>query len=432
MRDREKQALRYRWYIFLLFAVQYALLFFHRVCPAVLAPELTKTFNISGTALGVLASGYFYPYALMQVPVGMLSDTWGARKTATLFGSVGGIGVILFGLSPSFGLSVFARILVGLGVSAVFVPGMKVFAGWFRGREYGKISGLFVGSGSIGWVMGAAPLAMLVQAFDWREIMIAIGVLTIFLTVLTWFIVADTPEAKGFPALVEQRSASTVEDGPFQGIKQVFSDRYFWSLAFWFLTRTGIIFSFFGLWAGPYLMDVYKLSPMSAGTILSIFPFAIMAGSPFLGYLSDRVLVSRKLVLIGTSVLHAACWLFLLSSYSSLSVPALYVLFFVMGIAAGSPGNVGYSNIKEVFPANIAGTSMGAVNLFAFFGGVVLQPVIGYVLDATGKIDGAYPPSAYRTAFIFFFVISLISLVSVLFSRETLSRDGSAFDKIGR
>ena len=432
MRDREKQALRYRWYIFLLFAVQYALLFFHRVCPAVLAPELTKTFNISGTALGVLASGYFYPYALMQVPVGMLSDTWGARKTATLFGSVGGIGVILFGLSPSFGLSVFARILVGLGVSAVFVPGMKVFAGWFRGREYGKISGLFVGSGSIGWVMGAAPLAMLVQAFDWREIMIAIGLLTMFLTVLTWFIVADTPEAKGFPALVEQRSASTVEDGPFQGIKQVFSDRYFWSLAFWFLTRTGIIFSFFGLWAGPYLMDVYKLSPMSAGTILSIFPFAIMAGSPFLGYLSDRVLVSRKLVLIGTSVLHAACWLFLLSSYSSLSVPALYVLFFVMGIAAGSPGNVGYSNIKEVFPANIAGTSMGAVNLFAFFGGVVLQPVIGYVLDATGKIDGAYPPGAYRTAFVFFFVISLISLVSVLFSRETLSRDGSAFDKIGR
>jgi sugar phosphate permease len=423
MRDGEKRALRYRWYIFLLFAVQYLLLFFHRVCPAVLAPELTSTFNISGTALGVLASAYFYPYALMQVPVGMLSDSWGARKTATLFGSVGGIGVILFGLSPSFGLSVFARILIGLGVSAVFVPGMKVFAGWFRGREYGKISGFFVGSGSIGWVLGAAPLAMLVQAFDWREIMIAIGVLTIFLTVLTWFIVADTPEAKGFPALVEQRSVPTIDEGPFQGIKQIFSDRYFWSLAFWFLTRTGIIFSFFGLWAGPYLMDVYKLSPMSAGTILSIFPLAIIVGSPFLGYLSDRVLVSRKLVLIGTSVLHAGCWLFLLSSYDSLSVPALYVLFFVMGIVAGSPGNVGFSNIKEVFPVNIAGTSIGAANLFAFFGGVLLQPLIGFVLDAAGKISGAYPPSAYRTAFIFFFVISLVSLVSVLFCKETLSRD---------
>jgi sugar phosphate permease len=253
--------------------------------------------------------------------------------------------------------------------------------------------------------------------------MIAIGLLTMLLTVLTWFLVADTPEGKGFPALVEQTSVSTAKEGPLQGIKQVFSDKYFWSLACWFLTRTGIIFSFFGLWAGPYLMDVYKLSPMSAGTILSTFPFAIMAGSPFLGYLSDRVLVSRKLVLIGTSVLHVVCWLFLLSSYDSLSVPALYVLFFVMGIAAGSPGNVGFSNIKEVFPANIAGTSIGAVNLFAFFGGVVLQPVIGYVLDTAGKISGAYPPSAYRTAFIVFFVISLVSLVSVFFSRETLSRD---------
>jgi sugar phosphate permease len=423
MNDMLKQALRYRWYIFLLFAVQYVLLFFHRVCPAVLAPELTKTFSISGTALGVLASGYFYPYALMQVPVGMLSDSWGARKTTVVFGSVGGIGVILFGLSPDFGWSVFARILTGLGVSAVFVPGMKIFAGWFRGQEYGKISGLFVASGSIGWVMGAAPLALFAQAFGWREIMVVIGVVTILLTMLTWFIAADTPEAKGLPALVEHRQISTTQEGPLRGVRQIFVNRYFWSVAVWFLTRTGIIFSFFGLWAGPYLMDVYKLSPMSAGTILSIFPVAIIGGSPFLGYLSDRVLVSRKLVLIGSSVLHAVCWLFLLLSYDSLSVPSLGMLFLVMGIAAGSPGNVGFANVKEIFPVQMAGTSIGAVNLFAFFGGVVLQPLIGYVLDMTGKIGGSYPPGAYRTAFIFYAAISLLSLTSVLFARETLYRE---------
>jgi MFS family permease len=133
------------------------------------------------------------------------------------------------------------------------------------------------------------------------------------------------------------------------------------------------------------------------------------------------VLVSRKLVLVGSSVLHVACWLFLLSSYDSLSTPVLGVLFFIMGIAAGSPGNVGFANVKEIFPVHMAGTSIGAVNLFAFFGGVVLQPLIGYVLDMTGKIGGSYPPGAYRTAFIFFLVISLVSLVSVLFAKETLS-----------
>ncbi len=423
MNDILRKALRYRWYIFIFFSVQYLFLFFHRVFPAVLAPELTQAFHISGTALGILASGYFYAYALMQVPVGMLSDAWGGRKTAALFGAVGGIGVILFGFATDFGWAVFARILAGLGGSAVFVPGMKIFAGWFRGQEYGKISGLFVGSGSIGWVIGAAPLALLAQTFDWREIMIAIGVVTVFLTVATWFLAADRPEAKGFPAIVEQRQMPVTQKGPLTGIGHVYVNRYFWAVACWFLTRTGIIFSFFGLWAGPYLMDVYRLSPMSAGTILSVFPITIIVGSPLLGYLSDRVLVSRKLVLVGSSVLHVACWLFLLAFYDALPLSFLGVLFVIMGIAAGSPGNVGFANIKEVFPVHMAGTSIGAANLFAFFGGVVLQPLIGYVLDVAGKIGGSYPPVAYRNAFVYYAIISLVSLVSVSFARETLTRE---------
>jgi hypothetical protein len=41
----------------------------------------------------------------------------------------------------------------------------------------------------------------------------------------------------------------------------------------------------------------------------------------------------------------------------------------------------------------------------------------------TGKIGGSYPPGAYRTAFIFYAAISLLSLTSVLFARETLYRE---------
>lgn len=290
-------ALRYRWYIFWIFAVQYLLLFFHRVCPAVLAPELTSAFSLSGTALGLLASAYFYPYALMQVPVGMLSDSWGARKTATLFGSLAGFGVILFGLSPTFGVAVFSRVLIGLGLSAVFVPAMKVFAEWYRGKEYGRVSGLFVGIGSIGWLIGAAPLAALSQVFDWRWVFITIGMITIAVTLLTWLVVADAPEKKGFDGIVEQRDSTVGSAGNKEGrsnIRMVLGEQYFWPLAVWFFWRVSILFGFFGLWAGPYLMDVYKLSKLTAGNILSTVPLAMLIGSPLLGYLSDKVLGSRK------------------------------------------------------------------------------------------------------------------------------------------
>ncbi|MGD0237374.1 MAG: MFS transporter [Syntrophorhabdales bacterium] len=242
---------RYRWCMFVVFGVQYLLLYFHRVCPAVLAPELIKTFGTSGTELGLLSSAYFYPYAIMQIPIGMLADQWGARKTATVFGGAAAAGAVVFGLSPGFGTAVFGRVLIGLGVSAIFVPAMKVYAEWFKPGEYGRVAGLFVGVGGVGWLMGAAPLAFLLERFDWRTIFIAIGALSALLTVVTWLAVTDTPEQKGFsPQSVRPVHWAAPRRSPDAAIRSVLSEKYFWPLACWFFLRTGVMFCFFGL-CGP-------------------------------------------------------------------------------------------------------------------------------------------------------------------------------------
>jgi len=130
---------QYRWLIFSVLALQFVFVYFHRVSFAVVAPELMKAFRISGTALGVLAAGYFYTYACMQLPVGLLVDSWGPRKTVSAFTLIAGVGAVLFGVSPGFGIATFARIIVGLGVSTVFVSSMKIFTYWSMAgnmREY--------------------------------------------------------------------------------------------------------------------------------------------------------------------------------------------------------------------------------------------------------------------------------------------------------
>ena len=143
--EKIKKVLRYRWVIFWILAVGYLFVYFHRVSSAVVAPELVKTFGISGATLGILASAYFYPYAIMQIPVGLLSDSLGPRKTVTLFLLIAFVGAVLFGLSPNISIAIFARVLVGLGVAALFVPTMKILAEYFNknvalfGRRSGKL-----------------------------------------------------------------------------------------------------------------------------------------------------------------------------------------------------------------------------------------------------------------------------------------------------
>ena len=75
--DLMQKAKTYRWVIFTILAFGYILVYFHRLCPAVLAVDMMHDLHTSGALTGLLGAAYFYPYALMQLPAGLLSDSWG-------------------------------------------------------------------------------------------------------------------------------------------------------------------------------------------------------------------------------------------------------------------------------------------------------------------------------------------------------------------
>ncbi len=415
-------ALRYRWIIFAVLALQYLFVYFHRVCPAVVAQDLVETFSISATSLGILASGYFYPYALMQIPVGLLADSWGPRKTVTFFTLLAAAGALMFGLAPSFGIATIARIIVGLGLSGVFVPAMKTLAEWFRPREYAKISGVLMAVGGIGWLSASTPLALVTRSFGWRTGFIAIGMITVVLSVLTWFFLVDTPKKKGYPEINVRPAIKGAQKkiGLWAGIGLVFSTPRFWPLAIWCFCNGSILFSFNGLWAGPYLRDIYGLSKPAIGNILSMVAVGMVVGSPLLGYLSDNILKSRKKILVVCSLITVIEWAFFYLFYQSLSVPLLYIFFFVIGVCIGASVIITFTATKELFPLEMAGTAVSCVNLFGFVGGVIYQPLIGFFMDMAGKVDGRYLPQGYKTAFLLLFVTSIGYLLSTLLVKDEL------------
>ncbi len=412
-----------RWLIFWILSLQYLFVYFHRVCPAVVAPELVDAFRISGTSLGVLASGYFYSYAIMQIPVGLLSDSWGARKTISLFSLIAAIGAFFFGLAPNFGFATFSRIIVGFGVSATFVCSLKVIAEWYHGKEYARTMGLFIAIGGIGWLSASTPLAVMTQHLGWRAGFLITGAITAALTFFTWFFVVDSPAKKPLPHTVVPPTKTVGSQKNFlAGIASVIKERYFWIVAAWVFFTEGTLFSFFGLWSGPYLLDTYHISKTSAGNILSMVAAGMVLGGPFLGYFSDKIVVSRKRVLVGASICNLVVWIVMAAFYRTLPIPGLYVIFFVMGITTSSIIVIAITNVKELFPLEIAGTAIGAANLFSFLGGIVFQPLIGYILDSAGKIGEAYPPGAYRIAILVFLSINCLALLCSFFVKETIRK----------
>lgn len=414
-----EKALRYRWIIFGVLALQFLLVYFHRVSTAVVAQDLMKTFLISGTALGILSSSYFYTYVVMQIPIGFLADSWGPRKTIAFCGFIAAFGSILFGFSSNYGTAIFSRILVGFGVSAVFVSSMKIFSMWFKGNEYARISGIFLALGGLGWLLAATPLAILTKMYGWRMVFIATGCITILISLVSFFTVVDSPEKRGYATIIKQDVSQTIEKVVLlQSFTMVLREKRFWPLASWSFINGGILFGFFGLWAGPFLSDVYMISKSTMGNILSMVAWAMILGSPLLGYLSDKTIHSRKSLLYVSSLIHALCWLIILLSFSYFNNLALYMFFFLLGITSSAIPVVLLAETRELFPVEIAGISQGMMNLFPFFGGLVFQPLIGYILDRTGRIGEIYPPMAYKNVFLFFFVAGLISVACISAFKE--------------
>jgi sugar phosphate permease len=414
------KALHYRWLIFWILAFGYVLVYFHRLCPAVVAVDMMRDLHTGGTMLGLLGSAYFYPYALMQLPAGLLSDSWGSRKTISLFFGIAAGGSILLGLSQSLFWAIVGRTLVGLGISMLFVPTMKVLAEWFRIREFATMTGILMAMGGLGALIAASPLALLSTWIGWRLSFVVVGMATLLLGILVWIFVRDRPNDLNWPSPSEPVNKALTSIGLVEGMKRVLNCPRFWPIAIWFFFDCAIFFSFGGLWGGPYLMQIYGLTKLQAGQILSMLAIGIIIGSPLLSFFSNRVLKGRKPMLLISSFIVVCLTGILASQTEALSISVLYLICLGLGIFASAIVVIGFTTTKELFPVQIAGTSIGLVNLFPFAGGALFQPFLGYVLERNGRVDGAFTLLGYQQAFFILFLCGIVAFLTCFFLKETL------------
>jgi sugar phosphate permease len=421
--DLQSKALRYRWIIFWILAFAYILVYFHRLSPAVVAVDMMRDLQTGGALLGLLGSAYFYPYAIMQLPAGLLSDSWGPRRTITLFFIIAFVGSLLLGLAPSLFWAVVGRALVGLGVSMLFVPTMKVLAEWFRVREFATMTGILMAMGGLGVLTAASPLAWLSTLIGWRFSFVAVGIFTLLLAILIWLFVRDRPADLGWPSPSEPLGPNPPSIGLLEGMKKVLIYPRFWPVAIWFFFDCAIFFSFGGLWGGPYLMQVYGLTKAQAGQILSMMAIGMIVGSPLVSFLSNRIFRGRKPVLVLSSFIVLCLTALLAFHTEGLPVAVLYLICLGLGIFSSAIVVVGFTTTKELFPVQIAGTSTGLVNLFPFAGGALFQPFLGYLLERNGQVEGAFTPAGYQQAFLSLFVCGIIAFLSCLLLKETLVKE---------
>ena len=156
-------------------ALFFGLAFVQRVAPSVMTVELMRDFAVGGAALGTLSGWYFYAYAGIQLPVGMLNDRFGPRKLMSAALAVCALGSVGFALSDSLFAASLFRALIGASVAFAFVGTLTIAGYWFAPARFAMLAGAVQTAGMCGAMLGQAPLRHAVEAFGWRAAMLVMG-----------------------------------------------------------------------------------------------------------------------------------------------------------------------------------------------------------------------------------------------------------------
>jgi MFS family permease len=392
--------------------------FFHRAAPGVFAKELMQAFGATGTLIGWLSATYYYSYAGLMIPAGVLLDRLGARRVIAMGGVVMGGGTLMMALASGTPTLFAGRFLVGAGASVMFVGALKIAAAWFPAAYFATLSATTAAIGVLGGLVATAPMAGLAAGLGWRGAFATVGVITLAGAVLCFAVVRDRPTTPDSPAAARAPGWADV----LAGLGRVLGNRHTWPpfLAFFFLysATNNLIF-----WIVPCLRDVYGLGMTEAALYATATSLALLIAGPLTGFVSDRVLRRRRLPYTALTAAQFVGWMVFVLTLGRLPLGGLYALLFGMGLV-GAAFVLTWPLGREVNPPALAGIAVAAVNLGGFVGAALTQAPLGAILDAHwagATLAGArvYPVEAYRASFAASAVLVLCACLVSLFFRET-------------
>lgn len=385
-------------------AIGYVLSQFYRSFLAVLTPALIAELGATKAELSEASGAFFLAFAFSQFAIGVSLDKFGPRRTAATLLAFGGAGgALVFALADSASMITLAMAMIGVGCAPVLMAAWFIFARTYSVARFSVLTSWFVAFGTLGNILGAAPLAEASVLFGWRAVMLGLGAVTLLVALAVLALLRDPAAPKD---MREDRSG-------FAGYAALFRMRVLWPLiplmALTYAPSAGIR----GLWAGPYLADVFGADSLTIGNVTFFMAISMAVGAFVYGPL-DTMFGTRKWVMIGGNAVALAALAFLaINGADDIWLSALVLI--VIGVSGGGYGMM-MAHARAFVPAHLVGRGVTLMNFFSIGGVGAMQFATGAV--ATAATDPSNPATAYAALFWFYVAALGLALVIYLFARD--------------
>ena len=391
--------------VWLPFACGYFLSYTFRTINAIISQDLVRDLGLAPGQLGLLTAAYFFTFALVQIPLGVLLDRFGPRRIEAVLLLFAAAGAGIFSAAQGIELLVLARALIGVGVSACLMAAIKAFVQWFPMSRLASVNGWLLACGGLGAFSTSLPAEAALHFTDWRGLFAGIAVLSLLVAGLIFFVVPDRPVGEAREGWRELLA----------GVRAVFSAGVFWRLSLVAMAVQGTFLSAQTLWISPWLRDVAGYE--STGSMLAAVAVAMIMGFGVSGSLSDRLArngIDHLVVLKATYAVSIGMFA-LIAAGVTVAVPLIWVIYTICSATALT---LSYPILSMRFPAGSAGRVNTANNMLVFVWAFVSQWGIGAVIGLWPAQGGHYTLAGYHAAFGLCLVLQLGAFALLLVQRK--------------
>lgn len=356
------------WFMWGLTACFYFYQFLLRVATANLREPLALEFNLTASDFGIFAAFWLVSYASLQIPVGLALDRWGVRRVFIISALGCSLGAFLMAMTDSFAVLCVSRLIIGASSAASFIGTVKVASEWFDHKLLPILVGVISGIGVLGASFAGVPMILIQHSFGWRNFFLMIAMIGVALAgVFALFLRNKQVDSDGS------------EDSILQSVRKILLEPQVWRLGlvgFVLYTPVSVIAD---LWGPSFISAVYKYSHMEAAFASSFIFYgnafgSFLAGWVFSKFSSNRLFFS-SFILVGMLTLLAIVW------GNLENFIALVSMLFLLGAVVGAE-NMVFPLAGRYVERKHQGLAASVVNFIVMIGPILLQPAIGFVMDA--------------------------------------------------
>ena len=418
----DKRYRRLAFESFVAATVGYSLYYVCRTSLNVMKKPIIDSGFLDAAELGVIGSALLFAYAIGKAVNGFVCDycnikrfmATGLAVSLTVNLAMGLLGFVDSAVPTAviFGIFVVLWAINGWSQSMGSPPAIISLSRWFPLSRRGTFYGIFSASHNLGEFFSFLFVGNVVLAAGWQWGFVGSAVAGALGVVLVLFLLHDTPQSKGLPAIetiAHEKAQSDLSTREIQ--RQVLLTPAVWVLAgasaFMYISRYAI-----NGWGVLFLEEVKGFDSQTAVWIVSINALLGIFGTVLSGWFSDSLFKGdRRVPALIFGVVNTVALLLFVYGGNALWVNVLAMSLFgvAMGVLICFLGGL---MAVDIVPRRATGAALGIVGVASYIAAGLQDVISGWLIESntTMLADGSREYD-FTLATMFWIAASVVSFL---------------------